>query len=187
MLILKLTFNAQTKELKTVPPTVSRAVPVYDPDNIEKITLTAGSDRSRGVEMAAFIPKLVIAPIIISLDRENNFIRSYRPDIVSEISQSASWWEKFKIIMGADVGDHRDEIKIEWHKLPTDAKFIREYYETEFQKKNFSITSVSETERVFQFTFAKEMIEGSVYIEDDPGTSEADIVLLTVTMDVGKI
>lgn len=184
LLILKFTLNAQTKQLKTVPPKLSQSVPVYDPDNIETITLTAGSERSRGVEMAAFLPKLVVAPLILALDRRNNIIRTYRPDLVNQISERTTWWEKFIILMKTNVADHRDEVRIEWKKLPTDAKFIQEYYDTELKKYGFSITNESNTEQVQQFTFAKDTVEGNVYIEDNAATPETDTVILTVTMDI---
>ncbi|OGH64983.1 MAG: hypothetical protein A2821_00720 [Candidatus Magasanikbacteria bacterium RIFCSPHIGHO2_01_FULL_41_23] len=182
LLILKFTLNAQTKELKKIPAEISRAVPVYDPDNIESISLTAGSERSRGVEMAAFLPKLMVAPIILTLDRGNNIIKTYRPDVVNQISEKTSWFDKFLILIKTNVADHRDEIRLEWKKLPTDAKFIQEYYDTELKKQGFIITSHSDTEHIRQFTFSKNGIEGSVYTEDNPTTPETDTVILTITM-----
>jgi hypothetical protein len=187
LVVLKLTINAQTKELKKVPAAVVRAVPVYDLDNIDTITLTAGSERSRGVERAAFVPKLIVSPLIISLDRKNAIIHMYRPDLANKITEKTTWWEKFNLLMRANVGDHRDEIKIVWNKLPTDTKFINEYYTTELQKRNFKLTGESETDHIEQFTFAKDAIEGSLYIEDNDANQETDKVIFTITMDIPHI
>lgn len=184
LLILKFTLGPKTKTLKTMPAAIARTLPIYDPDNMVSITLTAGSERSRGVEMAAFIPKLVIAPIILTLDRDNNFIRMYRPDLENEIKRSQSGWEKFLIFMKAPVGDHRDQVRIDWKSLPADANFIREYYDTELKKRGFIIESPSETDTIKQFTFAKDTIQGSIYIEDNPSTPETDAVSMTVNTEV---
>ncbi len=186
LLILKFTLGPQTKSLKNVPSTITQIIPIYDFDNIDTIMLTEGKERSKGVEFAAFIPKLVIAPIILILDRDNNFVRQYRPDIESEIKVQPTGWKKFMVFMKTPVGDHRDQIRIDWHGLPTDAAFIREYYDTELKKRNFLIDSHSETNEIRQFTFSKESIQGSVYINDNPTTPETDAVSLTVNLDINK-
>lgn len=184
LLILKFTLGPKTKTLKTLPANITKSLPIYDPDNIEVITLTNGAERSRGVEMAAFVPKLVIAPIILMLDRDNNFVRSYRPDLENEIKNSRTAKEKFWVFMKAPIGDHRDEVRIDWKSLPADANFIREYYETELKKRGFTIASESETDSVKQFTFGKDTMQGSIYIEDNPSTPETDTVSMTVNTEI---
>ncbi|KKW41372.1 MAG: hypothetical protein UY92_C0021G0006 [Candidatus Magasanikbacteria bacterium GW2011_GWA2_56_11] len=182
--ILKLTLGPETRTVKTLPREFMRAVPLYDPENIETIKLTAGSGRSRGVETAAFVPKLVVAPLLLIFDRDNTFIRKYRPELSAALDEGRTDWEKFSLFLEEPVGDHRDIVHIDWHGLTADRTFIAEYYETELKKKNFQIANRTETNTVSQFTFNNDSIDGVVYIEDQRSTEPTDFVSLTITMDL---
>lgn len=184
LLILKFTLGPKNQTIKTLPPGLTKSLPLYDTDNIDSITVTSGNERSRGVELAAFVPKLVIAPIILTLDRRSDFVHLYRPDIEVEIGQQPTTWGKFMTLMKTPVGDHRDQLRIEWNNLPADANFINEYYTTELKKHDFVISSESQTDQIRQFTFSKNDIEGNVYIQDNPATPETDVVSLTVNMEI---
>lgn len=182
LVLLKLALGSQSKDLLKVPPAVSKEIPIYDQDSVEKITLTQGADRSKGVEAAAFLPKLVMAPILATFDTKNTALtRAYSDKKILDLS-SASWFTKAKLVLNAPVGDHRDEIKITSTEVTADPKFISEYYITELEKRGFIISAKSQTERITQFTFTKNTIAGNLYIENAPETLETDTVILTVQL-----
>lgn len=183
LILLKLALGNQTKDLAKVPLSVSKEIPIYDVDSVEQITLTQGSDRSKGVEAAAFLPKLVMAPILASFDKKNAALqRAYPENELPDLSK-ATWLTKAKLVLKAPVGDHRDEIKITSTEVVADPKFITEYYLAELEKRGFAVSSQSETDQITQFTFTKGKIAGSLYIENDPNSLETDRVVLTVQLN----
>lgn len=184
LIILKFTIGPKTTALKTLPREFTRAIPVYDADNVEQISFTSGDKRSRGVESAAFVPKLIVAPLLLIFDKENNFVRRYRPELANELNKNQTAKKRFLLFMRQQLGDHRDLIKIDWLGQTADRDFISDYYETELKKKNFTVSNHSESTQISQFTFSKEDIDGVLYIKDDPQTDVTDAVSMTVTMDI---
>ena len=183
LVLLKLALGNQTKDLAKVPTAVSKEVPIYDVDSVEQITLTQGSERSQGVEAAAFLPKLLMAPILASFDKNNTALkRAYPADQLPDLN-TVTWLTKAKLVLKAPVGDHRDQIKIRSSEVIADSKFIAEYYTTELEKRGFVISSRTETDRLTQFAFTKDTIAGSLYIENNSATPETDLVILTVELN----
>lgn len=183
LILLKFALGSQTKTLTKIPVEVTRQIPLYDTDSIEKITSTEGKERNKGVKAASFLPKLIVSPFIASLDKHNLVLtKAYRNQTLPDLAQ-ASWLEKVRLVVGAPIGDERDEIQIRWHEVVADPKFIAEYYETELTKRGFIIASKSHTEAVTQFTFIKDTVTGSVYIENKEETPETDLIIMLIQLD----
>lgn len=180
LVLLKFALGSQTQDLTKVPTNLSREVPIYDPDSIEKITETAGSQRNRGVKAAAFLPKLIAGPILATFDKNNAAIKkAYSEEGVPDLT-NLSWKQKVSLILNAPIGDTRDEISIHWHEVVADQKFLVEYYRTELNKRGFTISSESRTDRVAQFTFTKNNIAGNVFIENNPATPATDSMRMII-------
>lgn len=185
-LILKFTLGEPTTKLKTLPREFTLAIPIYDADNIEQINFTSGDERSRGVEAVAFVPKLIVAPILLTFDKKNRFVRRYQPELATELNKKHTRGERFWLFMRQPIGDHRDLIKIDWLELTADRSYIVEYYMSELKKKNFLVAERSASTEITQFTFAKDNIDGVLYIKDTPEKRTTDVVTLTVTMDINN-
>lgn len=186
LVLLKFALGNQTQNLAKVPVTITREVPVYDPDSIEKITETSGSQRNRGIRAAAFLPKLLAGPILATFDKNNSAIKkAYAEEGVPDLN-NLTWRQKVSLILNAPIGDNRDEITIKWHEVVADQKFLVEYYRTELTKRGFTITSESRTDRVAQFTFTKNNIAGNIFIENDPATPATDSMRMTIHFENGK-
>ncbi len=185
LVLLKVVLGNQTQELSKVPPELSRAVPIYDPDSIEKITHTSGGERNRGIAAAAFLPKLIAAPILASFDKNNEAIKRAYEDVGVPKLDDLTWKQKANLVLKAPIGDLRDETVIRWHEVVADQKFLAEYYRTELTKRGFTITSESQTDRVVQFTFSKDELSGSLFIENDPSTPDTDAMRMTVQFKSG--
>lgn len=187
LILLKVVLGQQTQELTKVPAALSQIVPIYDPDSIEKIVQTAGSERNRGVRAAAFLPKLVASPFIATFDKKNVLIqKAYKTTTIPNVD-TLTWKQKFVLIFQAPIGDNRDELTIKWHEIVADQKFLIEYYRTELAKRDFTIISESRTNHIAQFAFTKNTLTGTIFIENDPATPETDVMRMTIQYDQASI
>jgi len=171
LVFLKLTLGPKSKELKDLPEKFSSSIPVYDPDSIEVINYTAGKDRSTSIEKIAYLPKLIVSPAILWLEREN---------------KNKSTWEKFNQFMKKPVTDQRDIIEIEWKLLPADVDFILDYYKNELKRQSFMIGLESKTDEIKQFTFKKDNIDGALLIKDFKNTPQTDYMDLKVNINISN-
>lgn len=182
LLLLKFTTGPKIKNLKEIPENFPKSIPVYDADNINKITFISGRDKNRSLEIIAFIPKLILSPIILMLDNKNvDMIRNTDNGKDIKIKKEIDWNNFWKIIK-EPVSDHRDLIQIEWTELPAEPHFVKQYYETELGKTNFIIETALTENNTIQFNFNLKEIEGIMYIEDNFEKEGTDYVSLTLNI-----
>lgn len=171
---LRLALGSGPQTLKKVPNNFPTDIPVYDENNIEQITFVSGKYKNRGIEIAAFFPKIILSPLFLTLNKNEQ-----NPSDTGKLSSVKNLWK----IISEPVSDHRDTVQIEWKKLDAEPTFIINYYKTELKKKDYKIDVESEGKGVRQFSFSKESITGSIYVEGEeelkPGT---DYVVLTVNL-----
>ncbi len=179
LLILKFTLVPAPHELKKVPLSVTDSLPLYDLENLIKITVLPGSDRGRAVEAAALIPKAIVAPFFIALDKDQSFLKQSYPSSTIDLTK-ISWKEKFNLFLNAPIGDHRDEITLEWKEMEADPKFISEYYVTELNKHGFIIMTPSQITNGTQYTFSRTDLIGSIFIDNDPTTPTTDRMIIKI-------
>lgn len=183
LIVLKFTLGPKTREIKDLPPTFAEQIPLYDVEGIEKIEITKGSERNRGAEYIAYIPKLFISPVVLVLDKSNTFIQSNPSIPLTTQEKVQGGWDRFLAFMKTPVADHRDVYKVQWTLLETDPNFIEEYYRNEFEKGEFGTGVTGKTQTTQHFTFSKVGIDGVLYIRDEVNTKQTDLVELTVTID----
>lgn len=182
LIILKFTTGPKITQLKKLPDAFTKIIPVYDKENIETITVTSGQERSQSVERIAYIPKLVIIPLLLKFDQQNFYINKYRPNIKGQLMKTEKFWDKVLLLMKEPIGDHRDAIKIEWRGLSTEPKFIEKYYKAELSKNQYAVRTISESSNITQFSFIKDDIDGMVYIQNDSKTPNTDYVILSANV-----
>lgn len=158
-----------------MPPTFLETIPLYDKDSITKIMYTTGQDRGKNVERIAYIPKMIIGPVIAWLNRNEH---------KKGAEAIESYWDTMITFIQEPVADHRDVIMIEWTNLSADDEFIAQFYKTELKKKTFAITAESASDRVHQFVFSKETIEGLLFVSDTKNTKGTDSVKMQVKMRI---
>ena len=179
VIALRFAAGPGPQSLKKVPASFPSDIPVYDPDTIENIIFIPGRYKNRALEIAAFIPKLILAPLFLSQTE------SATPGLLesSGIKRSASYYWK---ILTAPVGDRRDTVQIQWRSMDAEPSFVISYYKKELIKQNFKIDVESEGQSVRQFSFSRDDgYTGSLYVQGDetlkPGT---DYALLTVSLPI---
>lgn len=170
VLLLKFAAGPRTKKLDDVPNNFPESIPLYDSDNIQEINFTSGKEKGRILEIAAFVPKLILSPIILGLDKntETNI-------------KKTNTWKNFVDIMKEPVVDHRDITIVEWTEMPAEPWFVQSYYETELKRFNYITERDNEKDgAVRRLNFELNEVEGILYVEDDPGRNGTDYVSLTV-------
>lgn len=173
-LFLRLALGSGPQTLQNVPDNFPNDIPVYDEDNIEQITFVSGKYKNRGIEIAAFFPKIILSPLFLTLNKNEQDASD-----TGKLASVKNLWT----IISAPVSDHRDTVQIEWKNLDAEPSFIINYYKTELNKADYKIDVESEGKAVRQFSFSKDTITGSIYVQGDdtlkPGT---DYVVLTVNL-----
>src|SRR3990167_6307088 len=159
LIILKLSASPRQKELQTVPPNFPAAVPIYDIGNSDRIALIYGKEKGRCLEIAAYAPKLVVAPIVIIINDKL---------FPSSTTTDENRFSRFTRLLKEPVIDHRDTIQIDWTELTAEPRFVYDYYKKELEKSEFLIKPSQNSDRVKQFSFQKDSIEGAIFIEDNP-------------------
>lgn len=166
ILLLKLTFGPKTIELKKIPQEISTQVPVYDPLNNDRVTLTSYKERNQTLEKIAYIPKTIFSPILL-INK-------------AEAEQTHPWITRFKQLIKEPVTDQREIYTIEWHALQATPKFIFSYYTTELKKQGYSVEIKTETTKVRELNFTKDAITGNVFIEHEYAEAGTGFAKLTV-------
>lgn len=180
VLLLKFATGPKTKELKNLPADFPTDIPIYDTDNIQKITFTSGKERGQLLEVVAFIPKLILSPIILNLDKKTETKRVSKEGDDIKIKTGKTWQDFIKL-MREPVADHRDNLLIEWTEMPAEPWFIQSYYETEFKSAGYETErNNKEDNTIRELNFELKEIEGKLYIEDDPVQGGTDYVSLTI-------
>lgn len=177
LIALKLASQPRTKELKELPAVFTENIPLYDEKSINKIEFLSGKKRNDLIEKILFIPKTLIAPVLVELEKIQNKGQSGQEKITSYFD-----WGEIKNKINTPITDQRDIYRLDWTELPAQPSFIQNYYKTELKKKDFIIDISSSNEVVNQFTFKKENISGVLYIKDDLIADGTDYVLLIINM-----
>ncbi len=172
--IIYFAANPRKKELKTVPANFPSEIPVYDKDAIHTITFISGQERGRWIELAAYVPKIIVSPLLIAL--ENNESNPASPERT---------WAKFLRVIEEPVADRRDQVTIEWSNLSAQPKFVEAYYQSALKKANFSVEPTHDAEGSKQFTFSKDSVDGYLLLQDDAQKDGTDMILLNVRVPSG--
>lgn len=173
IIFLRLALGSGPETLKRVPDNFPQDIPVYDQDNTERITFISGKYKNRGIEIAAFIPKVILSPLFLTLNKNNETANDS-----DKLASVKNLWQ----IISSPVSDHRDTVQIEWKNLDADPIFITNYYKNELYKNDYKIDVESEGKGIRQFSFSKQDITGSIYIQADEERSGTDYMVLTVNL-----
>jgi hypothetical protein len=178
-IVLHFTAAPRPKELKNLPENFPITIPVYDQENVEKMTFTSGQEKNRNLEWLTYVPKAILIPIyLVTQDYLPEEFRS--PNKVAD--QTESWWQTYWRLVKRPITKQKDTFEIEWRNLPADPQFVQDYYTTELKKNNYEVIVATENQTIRQLTFSQNDIEGVMYIKDDNKTTGTDQAILTVTV-----
>lgn len=164
------TLSPTEEKLKKIPVEFSRAITFYDMDNIEEITFQSGKSRSWKTEMATLVPKAVISPFILAINRA----REKKPD--NEFT-----WQNFSRMIRVPAGEFPDVLILKWSDLPANPKFVRDFYLDDLSRRGFAVSDQDN-----QIFFRKEKTSGEILITDEPSVPGTDFITLTISQPINK-
>jgi hypothetical protein len=173
IIALRFAAGKGPETLTAVPNNFPKAIPVYDKDAIERITFISGKYKSRGVEIAALFPKLILSPIFLAMDK-----KSATSDDGGAVAQKM--WQ----LITRPVSDAHDTIQIQWLNMDAEPTFVISYYKNELLKQRYTIEeeTVGRTSKQIVFS-GPDGTTGTLQADGDeenkPGT---DYALLTVNL-----
>ncbi len=153
-LAVRLAIGPGPTKLTTTPTIVRDLFPLYDTDHIDTITQISEQNQLDRDTLKQFFTSL-----LHNLDPDTT-APGTPPNLASKKS-----YELFQI---------------QWNNLAIDEDFILNYYQTELQKKHYSLTTTKNSEAqiiTFARSLASDTITGSVRIHFSPATSKTQIVL----------
>ncbi len=180
LFLIRFATTPKVKVAKELPRSVELSVPLYDTENIEKIAITAGKDRSKAVERAVVIPKIILSPILVTLEKHLG------DEDTTSTKKSYIDIDAFRKIIEEPIADHRDIVQIEWRDLPATPWFVASYYKTELRKKGFDVIVTSDKGITRQFSFHKNNIDGAVYIKGFEKSEGTEFVIVTINLEKEK-
>ncbi|HLD60935.1 MAG TPA: hypothetical protein VJA27_02265 [Patescibacteria group bacterium] len=174
---LRLFIGPGPQELKTPPENFPSNIPVYDKDNIERVTYISARYKTRGVQIASLFPKIILSPLLLSDQKQ---IPETNQGLNKKINSAKEVWS----LATTPVTDNRDTIQIEWRNLDTEPSFIASYYRTELRKQNFTITEEKTSARERELSFSDSNgVSGTLYVHGDESVKPTtDYALLTVDL-----
>ncbi|TAN33165.1 hypothetical protein EPN28_02885 [Patescibacteria group bacterium] len=177
-IVLRLSMGSGPQNLKSVPENFPQDIPLYDKDNIERITFVSGKYKNRGVEIAAFFPKVILSPLFLAMNKDQLTPTSTDAG-AGRLALAKNIWK----MIASPVSDHRDTVQIEWKNMNAEPYFVIGYYKVELQKKGYKIDLESESDTVKQFSFSKDEISGSMFASSaGTATQGTATAILTVNL-----
>lgn len=176
LLFLRIFVLSYPKKIKDVPNQVSMEVPIYHQNSIDTISIISGQKRADMLNKVAFVPKVILSPIIFGYEWYAN---TQEPE-VSKVSKQGAW-ESFVIAMNTSIVDDRDTVEVRWQDENATAEFIFNYYSEQLKRRGFVLTKKDGGKKK-QILFSKEDISGSLRIVDLDATRETDMIILTVSL-----
>lgn len=163
-----------------MPDQVKAAVPLYDLDSLERTTLTLGKERGKVIERVALIPKVLLSPLLLTLERH----AQSTPTTTTSQGSTDFDWDQLRRLINEPIADHRDLVQMEWRDLPATPWFIASYYNTELKKHGFEVATTAETKTIHQLSFVKEDVGGEVYVKGATEKAGTEYVRVTVNIQL---
>ena len=169
--VLTLLFFVTTgpQNVRAIPPEFPNTIPIYKPQSIQDIVHLSAQRKNRGLEFAAFVPKLILYPIARGLDYQahkkfNKFTPriNLRTDLVTA--------KNFLEFIKTPVGPQTSTTGIVWKKLTADSPFLIDFYRGELERAGYAVDSIQVSPDFSFFSFRSTGARGWVLVQ--PATVE---------------
>lgn len=179
IITIRLIIGPGPQAIKTLPDNFPIDIPIYDKDTIEKMTFISGRYKSRGIEIAAFFPKIILSPLLLAVNHNDTATVATNTATLSLNSAKQIWK-----LVSTPAGDDRDTVQIEWQNMGAEPNFVITYYKNELSKKNYLIKQEINETNSKQFSFQGiNGISGTLYIKsNDDKKSGTEYAVLTVNL-----
>lgn len=165
---------ARPEKIKELPTSFPVSIPLYKIEDASRLTFLSAERKKRGPEAAAFIPKLILTPVLLAIHAKNETVST----TLATARRGA--WQEFKTLVKSPLLAYHDTVTITWEHLNPEPDFLDEWYYTELTKKSFTVTRqfVSTTLRKLDFTGVD--ARGIITIDDAEKNQGTDSVMMEV-------
>ncbi|PIR03029.1 MAG: hypothetical protein COV60_02500 [Candidatus Magasanikbacteria bacterium CG11_big_fil_rev_8_21_14_0_20_43_7] len=158
-----------TKQHTVLPDNFPKNIPLYDSANVDQMSYTSGAERGQAIELLAFVPKAILSPIILALERT---------DVVAG-AQTEYLWDSFIRILGTPVSDHRNIVRVHWSEVQANPRFFHSYYKTALEEHGF-VEMAEKNNGSIHFTHDTGITVYLTINDDGIEKNGTDYVILTV-------
>ncbi|HNU96341.1 MAG TPA: hypothetical protein PKH95_02945 [Candidatus Magasanikbacteria bacterium] len=153
---LRFYIGSGLKTVTILPPNFPlEEIPLYNKDKIDKMTFITGESKSRRVELAAILPKIIMIPFLLE-ENENT----------ADTKEKNNFKNLFKTL-ASPVTDKKDNFKIEWQNIDNSYVNFINTYQNELRKKNFIIDTTGEGSDYKKIDFSRtDGYTGTIYAEN---------------------
>ena len=164
------------KTLPVVPTTVSQNIPMYHQGDTDSIRFVSGKKKANMLDKIAFVPKIVISPILFGHELYTRRKQYTEPLATSQREA----WKNLLVAIETSVVDSRDTYKLTWKDEKATPEFIFGFYETTLKEKGFYISEKHITRDKSTLTFQNKKTIGTLTIIDRPQQKGTDQIILTI-------
>jgi len=173
-LFLAFVVQPRTEKISALPEHIDDRIPLYDVENMDSMTMIEGKKRGRGVEVLGYIPKVVLAPLVVLLDIDLEY--------ASEPQQNATSIDQAYKVIQTPLSDQRDIYTISWTNLDAEPDFIADFYVSALKRNDFTARkeSTAYNTHITQVVFHDITTDGFIIIDDDDRLPGTDAITLTL-------
>jgi|GEM_PF-924783 len=186
LILFRFVFVTKVNEVKQVPNNFPKNITIYDTDSLYRITYIQGKQENKILESLAYVPKLILSPLIIIANQYQQQEAADSLNIMEKINSLRSrkniTLDDFSKIVNKPVTGRDDLVQIEWNNMPASPYFVSHYYQNELSKANYTVSEVVNNKNTTQFSFSQNSIQGIFFIQDNPNKTGTDYVSLTVNI-----
>ncbi len=130
-------------------------IPLYHKEKIDKMTFISGKYKSRRVELAALLPKIVMIPFLSGNDETS-----------VQTKEKVNFKTFFQTLI-TPITDKKDNFKIEWKDVDNGYNTFINYYRNELQRSGFIIDATGEGTNYRKIDFSRsDGYTGTIYTEN---------------------
>lgn len=119
VVFIRVSAITHPKEMKRLPDSFPKSIPIYDKDAIARITVVTGKKKALALAITEKLPRPM----------EKSFV-----DIMEKYAQ---------------INDERNTYAIYWTNLSAEPKFIWDYYKTNLKRAGFSLVEGNKTSELY--------------------------------------
>jgi len=173
IILIRIFLGNGPQVVKSLPDYFPKSIPVYDQDNIEKITLTPEKYEERSVELALVFPKIILAPL-----QGKNSTSTSKNILENQISAVQKIWQALK----RENETYATHIQIEWTNIEAEPTFIFAYYQDHLTKNGYQVNIQENSETNPQFSFSKNMVTGFFKAQKGIDQKNTPYAILKITL-----
>jgi len=130
-------------------------IPIYNKDKVVDMTLISGEYKSRRMELAAILPKIILLPFLLGGNDEE--ISEHEKPNLKNLFQT----------IATPITDKKDNFKMEWKDVDNNYNTFINYYKNELQRHGFSIDTSSDGANFKKIDFSRnDGYTGTIYAEN---------------------